>query len=241
MKRSFLSNAVYSVVGCILLMSLFSACTKTSNNSNTQQVSGIMAFNLVPDKPAGLFLALSNNSLTQSPLLFSAYTGNYLSIYSGGNMVQTYDNTSTVAITNTNYTFANNKYYSFFAVGANGVYNNVVVLDNFDSLSSTNGQAYVRYINAIPDSTNQTVTIIDANGANAVNESAHYKTVSQFVPVAPGQVVVNITNGSNISSNRTITLEQQKAYTVILAGLPGSTDSTTAVQIRYITNGALGQ
>ena len=240
MKRSFLSNAFYAAVGCILLTSLFSACTKTSNNSNTQQVSGIMAFNLVPDKSTGLVLALSNNSLTQSPLLFSGYTGNYLSIYSGSNSVQAYDYISNVVLTNTNYTFANNKYYSFFAVGANSVYSNVVVLDNFDSLSSTNGQAYVRYINAIPDSTNQTVTI-GANGTNAVNESAHYKSVSQFVPVAPGQVVVNITNGSNISSNRTITLEQKKAYTVLLAGMPGSTDSTMAVQIRFITNGTLGK
>lgn len=240
MKKSFLSTAVYAVVGCILLTSLLSACTKTSNNTNTQQVSGIMAFNLVPDKSAGLVLALSNNSLTQSPLLFSGYTGNYLSIYSGSNLVQAYDYTTTVVLTNTNYTFTNNKYYSFFAVGANSVYSNVIVQDNFDSLSSTNGQAYVRYINAIPDSTNPTVTI-SANGTNAVNESAHYKSVSQFVPVAPGQVVVNITNGSNISSNRTITLEQQKVYTVLLAGIPGSTDSTTAVQIRFIANGALGQ
>ncbi len=240
MKKSFLSTAVYALISCVLLASVLSACSKTSNNTNTQQVSGIMAFNLVPDKAAGLNLALSNNSLTQSPLLFTSYTGNYLSIYSGNDLVQVYDYTTNNVLTNTNYTFINNKYYSLFAVGANSVYSNVIVQDNFDSLSSTNGQAYVRYINAIPDSTNPKVTV-SSNGTNAVSVNANFKSVSQFVPIAPGQVLVNINNGTSISSNRTITLEPQKAYTILLIGLPGSTDSTTAVQIKFIANGTLGK
>jgi hypothetical protein len=241
MKKSLLSTTGYAVIGCVLFASLLSACSKTSNNTNSQQVSGIMAFNLVPDKSAGLVIALSNNSLTQSPLLYTSYTGNYLSIYPGNMSVQAYDYTNTnVAITNTNYNFNNNKYYSLFVVGAGSVYSNVIVQDNFDSLSSTNGQAYVRYINAIPDSTNPKVTI-SANGINAVSENAHYKSVSQFVPVAPGQVMVSIDNGSSISSNRTITLEQQKAYTILMEGMPGSSDTSQAIQIKFIANGSLSQ
>lgn len=241
MKKSFLFTAGYAVIGCILVGSLLSSCSKTSNNTNTQQVSGIMAFNLVPDKSAGIIIALSANSLTQTPILYTSYTGNYLSIYPGNMSIRAYDYTNTnTPITTDTYNFNNNKYYSLFVVGAANVYSNVIIQDNFDSLSSTNGQAYVRYINAIPDSSNPKVTI-SVNGANAVSENSHFKSVSQFVPVAPGQVTVNINNGTNISSTRNITLEQQKAYTVLMTGIPGSSDTTTAVQIKFITNGSLSQ
>jgi hypothetical protein len=34
-------------------------------------------------------------------------------------------------------------------------------------------------------------------------------------------------------------LEQQKAYTVLLSGVPGSAVSSDSLQIKYITNGIL--
>lgn len=241
MKKLFLSTAGYAMIGCVLLTSLLTACSKTGNNSNsnTQQLSGILAFNLVPDRSAGIVIALSNSSLTQSPLLFTSYTGNYIGFTPGSVSVQAYDYTNN-PITNSTYNFDNNKYYSLFVVGAANVYSNVIVQDNFDSLSSTNGQAYVRYVNAIPDSSILNV-IVSVNGGEAVNDRAHFKSVSQFVPVAPGQVTVNINNTNNISSTLNITLEKQKVYTIVMTGLPGSTDSTTAVKINAIANVSLGQ
>lgn len=242
MKRTFLSTTGYVIMSCLALISLLSSCSKTSdNNQNNQQVSGLMAFNLSPDKQAGLVVALSNNSITQSPLTYTNYTGGYINIYPGSRTVQAYDyNNTNTAITNSTFNFDNNKYYSLFVVGADTSFRNIIAEDRFDSLSSTNGKAYVRYINAIPDSINPKVTIA-ANGTNVVSENAHYTTVSQFVAITPGQVTVTIDNGSSISATRTITLEQQKVYTILLVGKTGTIDPTKTVQIKFIANGSLTQ
>jgi len=42
-------------------------------------------------------------------------------------------------------------------------YKNVIVADNLDSLPTLTGNAFVGYVNAIPDSSGQTITI-NANG-----------------------------------------------------------------------------
>ena len=96
----------------------------------------------------------------------------------------------------------------------------------------------MRYINAIPDSTKPTVTIT-ANGTNVVNTQAGFSSVSDFVAADPGQVTITVKNNTTIDANRTISLEQGKVYTVLLAGIPGATDTTKAVQIKYILNGSL--
>jgi hypothetical protein len=40
-------------------------------------------------------------------------------------------------------------------------------------------------------------------------------------------------------TSRTVTLEKDKVYTVLLVGIPGQTDTTKSVQIKYIANGTL--
>lgn len=237
MKRSFSAMRVSMAV--MLAALLFSACKKSDySNSNTVQSAALMAFNLAVDKP-GVFITLSGNNLTSAPIIYTGYTGIYLNIYTGTRNIQVYDagNTS-ISITSSDFTFNLNKYYSLFVVGANNVYSTVVTPDNVDSLSATNGKAYVRYINAIPDSSNPRVTIT-ANGTTIADANAHFKTVSQFTEVTPGSVTVNVSNEATIQSNRTITLEKQKAYTVLLIGKPGETDSARAVQIRFVQNGTL--
>jgi hypothetical protein len=72
-----------------------------------------------------------------------------------------------------------------------------------------------------------------------INTPAGFSSVSDFVAADPGQVAVSVKNGSNIDASRTISLEQGKVYTVLLAGIPGATDTTKAVQIKYILNGSL--
>ena len=54
------------------------------------------------------------------------------------------------------------------------------------------------------------------------------------------QCYIKVSNGSTINKDRTITLEQQKVYTVLLAGVPGSTGNDS-LQIRFIENGTLQQ
>jgi hypothetical protein len=241
MKQLFFSmRKGMAATACILLAAvLFSACRKSNDSvNNNTQVAGLMTFNLVADKP-GILVTLSGNSLTTSPLPFNGYSGGYVNIYPGTRSIQAYDYSNTnTALSNSSGTFDANKYYSLFVVGANNVYSNVVALDNFDSLSATNGKAYVRFINAIPDSSNPRVTLT-AGGTNVSEANAHYTTVSQFTAVTPGQLTVNISNDGNINANRTIAVDQQKTYTILLTGKPGSTDSATAVKIKFVENGRL--
>jgi len=233
--RAVLTTVCFVTAAALCL----TACRKSDySNTGNSEVSAVMAFNLVTDKPA-IAITLSNNALTPGPLQYSAFTGGYLNIYSGGSIVQAYDASNiNTYLTNTAYTFNPGKYYSLFVVGANNVYSNVIVPDNFDSLSATSGQAYVRYINAIPDSSNPRVTIT-ANGTNVLDGNAHYTNVSAFTQVAPGSVTVNVTNDGSIQANRTITVEGQKAYTILLTGTPGNADSSKAVKIRFVENGRL--
>jgi hypothetical protein len=216
---------------------LFVSCDKNDNvDNNNNSVAGLMAFNLTPDKAVSI--TLSGNPITNSPLSFTSYTGSYLSIYSGNRLVQTYDYSSNTPIDSSTYNFEPQEYYSLFVIGNNGAYKNLIVNDNFDSLNNSS-QAYIRYVNAIADSSSPTVSVI-ANNDEVVNNNAPYSSVSDFTAVTPGDVTIQVNNGGTINTSRTITLEQQKAYTVLLAGVPGSTGNDS-LQIRYIENGTLQQ
>jgi len=235
MKHLFFRRAL-SVTSVFVISIMFIACNKKDNNVNTNPaVSGLMAFNLATDKAVSI--TLSGNSITSLPLSFTSYTGNYLSIYSGPRLIQTFDYNSGNSIDSVTYNFEPQKYYSLFVIGSNGHYRNVIANDNFDSLSTS--QAYIRYVNGIADSSSPTV-IITANGDNVINNKASFASVSNFTAVTPGTVNIQVNNGSSINKSRTITLEQQKAYTVLLAGIPGSTGNDS-LQIRYIENGTFTQ
>ncbi|MEP7372883.1 MAG: DUF4397 domain-containing protein [Chitinophagaceae bacterium] len=239
--KIFFSSVRMSLVplsGLLVATILFSACSKFKNDSNTNSpVSGLMSFNLAPDKSA-VGIALGGNNLTNSPLAYTNYSGTYQLIYPGNRAVESYDYLKDSTINTVDYSFAPDKYYSLFVVGANGNYKNVITSDNFDSLTSTTGKAYVRYINAIPDSTKPVVTVI-ANGSNIINDNASFAGISDFKEVNTGNVEVKVNNNTTINASRTITLEQGKVYTILLVGIPGQTDTTKAVQIKYITNGNL--
>ncbi len=72
----------------------------------------------------------------------------------------------------------------FFVVGANDKYSNVIVKDNLDSLSSGTGEAYVRYVNAISDSTIQPLVSISSNGTDIFKDNSAFTTVSDFKGIA---------------------------------------------------------
>jgi hypothetical protein len=217
---------------------LFS-CVKdnhSSGNSNIP-VAGLMVFNLAPDKPAVSF-ALSGSALTASPLSYGSYSGNYLSIYTGTRTVDAYDYysaSSTLASTSWNFDSAG--YYSAFLVGAGQDYRNIVVTDNFDSLPGSSGQAYIRYINAIPDSLQSPAVTISAAGSNIVSTAAAFGNVSPFYAIIPGSVTVDLKHSGGIDVNRTFTVDARKVYTILLTGVPSS--GSTPVAIKYILNGIL--
>ena len=230
MKRTLMALSALLVSGVLM-----TACKKDTGPNNDVPVSGLMAFNLSPDLQA-LGIALSRNLLSNSPLAYTNYTGGYRNIYPGQRTIQSYDYVKDTTLVNAQYNFDSQKYYSVFFVGNNGSYKNVIVHDDIDSLPSTH--AWVRYINAIPDSSAPTVRI-KANGTDVVSTVSPFSTVSGFNSVNTGNVTVAVSNGSNITANRTIAVENGKIYTVLLLGVPGATDTTKAVQIKYIVNGTI--
>lgn len=237
MKTLLLSFRLRLLAAAGVLTTLaFSACNKLDNDDIPDApVAGVMAFNLAPDVSQAA-IALSGGSLTPTPLAFNSYTGGYLGVYSGEREVQSYNYGVGNTVATSTFTFDQDKYYSIFLVGANNTYRNVVVNDNLEDLSGS-GQAFVRYINAIPDSSRPVVTV-NAGGNNVVNDNAAFASVSGFTAVTPGDVTVRVSNGGTIEANRTITLEQGKIYTVLLTGKAGSA-GTDGVQIRYIQNGTV--
>ncbi len=232
MKKFHLNGL--AIGGILLIGTLFTACKKsdTGNNINTD-AAGLMAFNLVSDK--AVTVTIGGNVLAGSPLAFNNYTGGYVSIYPGTRTIESLDYASNSSLASVSDSFIANKYYTVFVVGSNGTYQNVLVNDNFDSLSSSSGQAYIRYINAVEGSVNPTVTV-SSNGSNVVNENAAFANVSNFIAVTPGDITITVNEGSTISATRTITTEQKKVYTVLLTS--GAMTSDPA-QIKFIVNGTL--
>jgi hypothetical protein len=217
---------------------LFTACLKDKDNDNNDiPAAGLMAFNLAPDQQS-VVVTLSGNTLTQSPLAYTNYTGGYLPIYVGNRSVKAFDYPDNTPLTSTDVNFEQDKYYTLFVVGNNNVYRNVVATDNLDSLDA-NGSAYIRYINAITDSVNASNVTVTAGGNNVVNESAAFASISEFKPLTAGEVNIAVKNNNGVDATRSITVEQNKVYTVLLTGVPGSTDETNKVQIKFITNGTI--
>ena len=230
-QNKFFYLALFSVVA-------FSACKK--EDIPATPTAGLMAFNMIPDSTPPVVFVLNNNSITNVPLSYSNFTGTYLPIYTGPRTLQVYKNNSDSLLASVSFTVEPNKYYSAFVMGANGTYKNMIVDDGLDSLPDSTGNAYVRYVNAIPDSSTQNVTI-SASGMPDITGTTHFGEVSPFTGITPGDFTLNLTNESDISANKTITFEKNKVYTVLLTGLPNSTDTAKAVKIKYIVNGTLSK
>ncbi len=239
MKQVFNSirKNLVPLTGVLLLSVLFTACKKDNDPIANTPVSGLMAFNLSPDK-AALGVSLGGSNLTNVPLNYTSFTGNYLQVFPGARTVEAYDFNSNAPIASVSQTFVANKYYSVFTLGANGTYRNLVVEDLLDSIPSSTGDAFVRFVNAIPDSSASTVTVTKG-GTNVITNSSSYAGVSAFTKIAPGDITFNVSNGTTINASRTFAVEKDKVYTVLLVGLPGNADPVKAVQIKYITNGSI--
>ena len=234
--KNFLNAYKLPLASLLFGMLLFSACKKTDPVERPYiPAAGVMAFNLAPDK-ASIGFALSGNTLGNAGLNYTGFTGVYLPVYTGTREVRSFDNFtgSTLAISSNN--FKDSTFYSAFLLGANGNYRNVVLEDDVELLTPVAGNAWVRYVNAIPDSSSVPAVTVGAN-----NENAPYATVSAFRQIAAGPLTIAVNNGSNINASRTINVEEHKIYTVLLVGLPNHTDPSTAVQIRFVVNGIATQ
>jgi hypothetical protein len=234
-----LRRSMIPVLAIVTSGILLTSCLKDKDgdNSNTP-ASGVMAFNLAPGQQS-VVVTLDGNSLTQTPLAFTNYTGGYLPAYIGNRRIESFDYQNGRKLGSTSYTFENDKYYSVFVIGSDSTYRNVVASDDVDSTVDVSASAFVRYVNAITDSVNLPNVTITAGSNNVVNENAPYAGVSAFKAVAPGSINITIKGNNGVDATRSISVEQQKAYTILLVGKPGATDETTKPQIKYILNGTL--
>jgi hypothetical protein len=237
-RADFSVRRLLTVAAVALLVTGFlAACNKDLNDDNPQVPSaGLMVFNLAVDKEA-VGLALSGNAISNTPLAYTAYNGGYQRIYTGSRDVEAYDFNNDSVFAKSNFNFEDSSLYSVFVIGGNGSYRNVTAKDNVDS-SASGDKAYVRYVNAIPDSSAPQVSI-QAGGSEVSGVAAAFGDVSAFLPVAGGDVTIGVSNGDNISASRTISLQNGRAYTALLVGTPGATDTAKKVQIRYIENGTV--
>jgi hypothetical protein len=235
---ALLRRSVFSVLAIAAAGILFTSCLKNKDDNGNIPSAGLMAFNLAPDQQS-VVVTLDGNILTQSPLAYTNYTGVYQRVYVGSRSIAAYHYPNNHSLAAANAVFGQDKYYSVFLVGSDSSYRNVVSVDNFDSLSATSGNAYVRYINAITDSVNLPAVTITAGSNNVVNENAAYASVSEFKAVTPGSINVAVKNNNGVDASRSITVEQNKVYTILLTGKPGATDETTKVQVKFVSNGTI--
>ncbi len=233
MKRIF--SSYFLIAACSTL--LLASCMKSKETPQVPSAA-LMAFNLIPDV-SGVTFALSGNALTNAPLQFNAYTGNYLNIYVGTRTASAYEGNSSTLLASEEAEFEQDKFYSLFAVGYDDAYRNVITPDTYDSLSGSNGKAYVRFINGVADSVTASVVKVTSGGSDVINEIAELGDVAEFTAVDPGDITVSIDGGEAINANRTFAVEARKVYTILLIGVPGATDDTKKVQVRYVEMGTL--
>lgn len=229
---------MYSVTGILFLALLLGACKKNDLPNSRTPTAGVMAFNLSTDKEA-VGIMLSGNNLFNAPLGYTSYTGVYLPVFTGNREVKSYNNNSASVLSISNQMFQDSVYYSIFVVGRNGSYHNIIANDSISNLLVTPGQAFVRYINAIPDSSITPLVTVSVNGTTVISNNTAFGTVAPFTKVSAGNITIGVNNGDSIAVNRTIAVEQSKAYTILLTGIPNAVDTTKSIKIKFITNGTI--
>ncbi len=236
MKSQFSISRAIMLGGMLALITLFSACLKDKNNTPQPEAAGFMAFNLVTDQP-GIGVALSGNTVG-SLMPYMSYTGGYVRIYPGKRSTDAFAANSNNTLATSTHTYEPDKYYSLFVIGLKDHYENVIVDDGLDTLNAAKGTAYVRYINAIDGKDAMNINISN-DTADLYSSQADYGQVSPFIALKAGAVSVAVKEGTKTEKTRTIELEDQKAYTLLLAGNTDSDQPSDTLQIRYIINGTL--
>ena len=233
-----LKKNLLPIVGIFTLAIFFGACKKSDVTNTPTPAAGLMAFNLVPNS-GGIGVAIGNNSLTPQALYFNNFTGLYKAVFTGDRSLESYNYGSGSTLAKGNFTFKDSSYYSVFVMGANDVYSNVFVEDNLKEIAGNDKtKTYVRFVNAIPDSSNSSINI-SAAGIPIFAGLSKFKEISAFKEISSGDVLVKLDNESSIDVSRTISLEAGKIYTVLLTGIPASTNTDFKIDIKFITNATL--
>lgn len=234
---SFFKKFSIPVLLFVLASLLFASCKKDEVQVDSE-AAGLMVYNLIPDKDAVGFAIDGVNFLPQ-PVTYTNYSGPYRPVFTGNKMIETYDAQNSSTIAQSPVALKDSGYYSLFAMGANETYRNVFVQDNLASLPSGSGNAFVRFVNGIPDSSDVNVTITSGTDV-AVNTESKYAQVSSFSPAAPGNINIVLSNADHsIDVNRTIAIEKDGIYTILLVGLPSAVNPDNNVKILFTQNATI--
>jgi len=218
---------------CFVL--LFTSCKKDSVQPPAQGTSGFVVFNLAPDQN-NLLVAIDGRSMSGTALKYATYSGNYISIFKGSRDVNSYDQLTNLILADTTVDFRDSSFYSLFFIGLNGHYKNFVAEDKLSSIPKNTGNAFVRYLYGIADSSHAHVTI-EKDGNKIFDENNSFGNISDFKPIAPGDVSVSVKSDDNtINTQRTLTLQSNGVYTVLLQGFAQTLDTTQQIKIGYIQN-----
>lgn len=156
--------------------------------------------------------------------------GNGVALYSSiapgsytlsGKITATTDNG--VAISNTQATFENGKFYSYYL---SGIYNTTtktvegfVVDVPLPDLDFT--KAYVRFVNAVSNSQPMTLYASVSGAETAIGGSIAYKAAGAFVAIAPGIYDLNTRvagSGTNVITRTAVSFSAGRVYTVASRG-----------------------
>ena len=229
---SILQKRPWNFLLCAFTIFSLASCQKENPSYEYIPSSGVMAYNLAPDLPAVAFTV--GTVPISGALNFSGHTANYVPVTTGEKLWGAMNLNSGAMISSQNSTFNENEKYSAFLVGYNGVYKTVLSVDQAGVEGRINGKAWVRYINAIADSSSAMNVSIAGQA-----ESAVYGTVSEYRPLDAGLVTVGISSTNQFDVSQTLTLEQDKLYTVLFVGNPAANSDQLRPQARLVMNGKL--
>ncbi|MFN4313716.1 MAG: DUF4397 domain-containing protein [Chitinophagaceae bacterium] len=237
MKMQLMRKLVLPATVLLFSGLLFSSCNKFDDDGgDNNNIAGLMAFNLSIDQSPVNFV-LNGSIISNVPLGYDNYTGSYIAVFAGDRQLATYNTISSSPLVSADVRLDTNLYYSVFFAGANNNYRNIVVHDNYNGLSASTGMAYIRYVQAIPDSAAQQVKV-SVDGTPYVNDFAIYGRVSNFLPVSPGSLTIEV-NSATIDTSRTFPVQAKKVYTLLVVGKPGATNPERVPQVKFIENGTL--
>jgi len=232
MKTNISIRLSYFLVAFSLL--LITSCKK--ENSQNDKASGLIVYNMITDK-AGVGIAINGNNFVPPPLEYTGFSGPYRAVQPGVATIETFDYFNGNVLAQFPAQFKDSAYYSLFAMGNNESYQNVFVEDRLSTLPRGTGNAYIRFVNAIPDPSESNV-IVTNSGNVVLNVNGNYGTVSEFQPVLPGNLNVSVVNANHtIDATRSFTVKKDEIYTVLFAGVPLSVDTTRNIKILYNQNG----
>lgn len=211
-------------------------CSDDSNPMNTvESKSNVLVAHASPNAP-GVDL-LVDGSVAGTNLLFPNNTG-YLKVNSGDRNIKVNVTGTTTTVINATVPFAQDMYYSVFAIDSVSKISPVVVTDNLTAPAS--GKSHIRFFHFSPDA--PAVDVAVTGGPVLFSNRTFNKSVTNtemaFTPVDAGTYNLEVRLAGTttvVLSLPGVVLENGKIYTVFAKGFVGGS-GTQALSAQIIVN-----